>query len=114
MIILSINPNYRALVYKYHIQNTNDYTNWTLVNIHYYETEEPHENYDALKALTHHRSTWILEGLTDEIKDGKIKKEHFFETLSLIGENPAGRHLAWRFVRRYYDQIVKEYFFNFF
>jgi len=31
-----------------------------------------------------------LEGLTDEIKDGKIKEEHFFEVLSLIGEKSYG------------------------
>ena len=46
----------------------------------------------------------MLSGLIKS--DGKTKIEQFFELVSLVGENPAGRHEAWRFVRRYFDIIV--------
>jgi hypothetical protein len=75
-----------------------------LLQLHYYVTENPREDYDTIKALTHSRSTWFLQGLTEEIST--FKEEQFFEILSLIGENPAGRHIAWRYVRRFFDRIV--------
>jgi hypothetical protein len=45
------------------MQNSNDYEDFIKLDLHYYYTLDPHENYNALKALSHHRSAWLLEGL---------------------------------------------------
>jgi hypothetical protein len=44
------------------MQNTNDYNDWFLLDIHYYTTTDPQESFDALTALTFTRSTWLLDG----------------------------------------------------
>lgn len=50
----------------------------------------------------------FLKSLLSELfsSENTIKNEHFFEMIAEIGENTAGRHQAWNFVRRYYDKIV--------
>jgi len=57
-----VHPNYRAQVYKYHMQNSNNYNDWFLLDIYYYDTTDPQESYNSLSGLGFHRSAWILDG----------------------------------------------------
>jgi hypothetical protein len=52
----------------------------------------------------------IIKRLLKELiaEETFIKPQDFFDTISIVGDNTAGRHQAWLFVRRYFDRIVSE------
>lgn len=60
----SLPPNYRAQVYKYHMQNTNEYFEWFWLQDYYFNTADPQESFNALSGLTFQRSTWLLDALS--------------------------------------------------
>lgn len=55
-----ISNNYRPLVYKYHIQNTNEYQDWYDIKELYIQTKSPQEQTNILNSFSYSRQLWIL------------------------------------------------------
>jgi hypothetical protein len=58
---LRIPPNLRALVYKYHVQNTYDYSDTFKIANVYPITDDPNEKSYVLRAITQSRQPWMLD-----------------------------------------------------
>lgn len=60
-MILSISPNIRSSVYKYHIQNSNNYQDWYNLAGVYSLTVDPQERTLILDSVANTRIYWILD-----------------------------------------------------
>ena len=61
LLFLSVHPNNRLLVYKYHMQNTNDFLEWLRLYEYYEITQDEREKDYAIESLSHTRQTWLLD-----------------------------------------------------
>ena len=59
--LFSIPPNIRGSVYKYSIQNSNDYQDWFNLSGVYDLTVDPQERTLVLDAIAQTRLNWILD-----------------------------------------------------
>lgn len=109
--INSVSPNYRRIVYKYHIQNTFDYSDFFKVNDLYLSTNDPFERANSFVSLSSTRLSWAIDFLLYELirDNSRIGAQDFFDILSWIGRNPTGRHQVWAFVREYWDAITAKF-----
>lgn len=109
MLFTSIPPYLREIAYKYHIQNTYRYLDWTEINNLYGLTVDAQEKSQALTAMSYTRLVWILDLLLESlIKPNPgmypITPQDFFSIINAVSRNPSGRHMAWWFIRnRWYD-----------
>ncbi len=99
-----------APVYRYHLQNTNDYRDWLKIDSLYVSTVSPQERTSAMNALAQTRSFWLIDTYLEELLEvnSKISAEDFYAVLSNIGRNPSGRYIVWTFVRYKLIQIEIE------
>lgn len=105
---ITLSSNLRALVYKYHLQNTYDFTDWFTVYTFYGITNDLREKEYAIDALANTRLTWLFDYQLDEVlfsTDNHIPIEDAPRMISAIGNNPTGRYFAWYFVREYWGDL---------
>lgn len=121
----------RFMVYKYHMQNTNNFLEWLRLLDFYEVTNDEREKQYALEALAYTRNSWLFDRYKSEKKnyffiksfikmcifrylkelfaDGSvIRREDVFKIIKFIGKNPTGRYFAWYFIREYYFYIEQE------
>lgn len=105
-----MNPLIRQPVYSYHIQNTYDFTEISDLGNLYLSSSDPHEVKKVMVGATHTRLIWALNSLLRDLlrDDMYTRKEDFFEVINYVSRNPAGRHLAFYFIRHYWDEIVQK------
>jgi hypothetical protein len=110
-ITAGISADIRQSVYRYHIQNTNEFLDWFSLFSLYTSTYDPQEASFALSGLTYSRLFWVLEEyLYQLLSDNKlVKSQDVLNIITLIGRNPNGRHQAWAWVRDNWGMLVSIY-----
>ncbi|CAF0936439.1 unnamed protein product [Brachionus calyciflorus] len=99
-------PNYRPVVYKYHMQNTYDIFDWVRMYEFYEETNNVREREYAIEALGNTRLSFLFdlylsELLTNDL--GGIKDDDIYKIILSVAKNPNGRYFAWYYVREYWN-----------
>ena len=103
-------------MYKYSIQNSNDYQDWFKLSGVYDSTVDPQERILVLDAIAQSRSQWIIDSVCLEClwtnsndKIINVRPQDFFTILTYMGRSPNGRYYAWYFIRHYWYDLVKSF-----
>ena len=102
----TVSPNYRPYVFKYHMQNTEDYFEVVRMYEFYEITSNSREKEYVLDALANSRVTFFLDYLLKNLLDSsvvEIRRQDIFNLIKHVGDNPNGRYFAWYFIREYYN-----------
>ena len=102
----TVSANYRPYVFKYHIQNSNEFLEFLRLFDFYEITSDSREKEYTLDALANTRLTFLIDLLLSDILDselGVIRREDILNLVKHVGDNPNGRYFAWYFMREYYE-----------
>lgn len=99
-------PNFRRTVYTTGVRN-GDVKEWDFCWEKYKKEKIPSEKRLLLAAMAHTRNPWLLDRFLNYSLDrNKIKPHDISQVITYVAENPIGRLLAWRFVRRNWSILL--------
>ena len=102
----TVSPNFRPYVFKYHMQNTEDYLEVVRLFEFYEVTSDSREKEYVLDALANSRLSFFLDLLLKNLLDSRVievRRADIFNLIKHVGDNPNGRYIAWYFIREYYN-----------
>lgn len=83
---------------------------WTFLFYTYTTSLSEAQKRQIMQALTSSEDTTKLERLLDLALEGRdIKSQDLSSVVYLVARNPQGHHLAWNFVKKHWNTLVKKF-----
>ncbi|KAI5749139.1 hypothetical protein M8J76_004903 [Diaphorina citri] len=102
----------RGLVYRYGMENVGE-EEWKKMWAKFREESNPQEQIKMLGGLSSVKEPKLLEKFLEMAKDEKnIRSQDYFTVIVMVAGNPKGLPVAWDYVKKNWDYLVKRFGLN--